>query len=244
MSKELIPVARPLLGREEVSAAERAILSGWVTQGPEVAAFEKEFAGFVGRNPCLRGFQWHDGAAPRLLAVGVRAGDEVITVSHSSSPPPIASDIAAHCPYSSISNRRPSTLIRAKSNLRSASALGRSYAFTRWVCRVTCRLFWKLPNRHKIRVIEVQPVRSAAKFSGREIGKKIGKPHADVACFSFHPRKLLTTGDAGCLPRAMPEIDRKFRLWRQHSMSTPDTEGIRHQRWCSSLPRNWVLPTA
>ena len=56
--------------------------------------------------------------------------------------------------------------------------------------------------------------------------EKIGKPHGDVACFSFHPRKLLTTGDGGMLTTADAEIDRKFRLWRQHGMSVPDT--VRH----------------
>ncbi len=56
--------------------------------------------------------------------------------------------------------------------------------------------------------------------------EKIGKPHGDVACFSFHPRKLVTTGDGGMLTTANVEIDRKFRLWRQHGMSVPDT--VRH----------------
>ncbi|MGD0829037.1 MAG: DegT/DnrJ/EryC1/StrS family aminotransferase, partial [Desulfobaccales bacterium] len=45
---QTIPVARPTLGEEEAAAARRAILSGWVIQGPEVAAFEKEFAALVG----------------------------------------------------------------------------------------------------------------------------------------------------------------------------------------------------
>jgi dTDP-4-amino-4,6-dideoxygalactose transaminase len=47
-----------------------------------------------------------------------------------------------------------------------------------------------------------------------------------VACFSFHPRKLLTTGDGGMLTTANGEMDRKLRLWRQHGMSVPDT--VRH----------------
>lgn len=54
----------------------------------------------------------------------------------------------------------------------------------------------------------------------------IGRPHGDVACFSFHPRKLLTTGDGGMITTSTPEFDRKFRLWRQHGMDVPDT--IRH----------------
>jgi dTDP-4-amino-4,6-dideoxygalactose transaminase len=56
--------------------------------------------------------------------------------------------------------------------------------------------------------------------------EKIGAPHGDIACFSFHPRKVITTGDGGMLTTRNPEYDRKFRLWRQHSMSVPDT--VRH----------------
>ena len=47
--------------------------------------------------------------------------------------------------------------------------------------------------------------------------EKIGKPHGDIACFSFHPRKVITTGDGGMLTTANPEFDRQFRLWRQHA---------------------------
>src|SRR5215831_1278115 len=83
MSKDFIPVARPLLGPEEVSAAERAILSGWVTQGPEVAAFEKEFATFVGAPYACAVSSGTTALHLALLAVGVRPGDEVVTVSHS-----------------------------------------------------------------------------------------------------------------------------------------------------------------
>jgi dTDP-4-amino-4,6-dideoxygalactose transaminase len=56
--------------------------------------------------------------------------------------------------------------------------------------------------------------------------EKIGRPHGDVACFSFHPRKVVSTGDGGMLTTRHAEWDRRFRLLRQHAMSVPDT--VRH----------------
>ena len=83
MPKDFVPVARPCLGREEVSAAERAILSGWVTQGPKVAAFEREFAAFVGAAHACAVSSGTTALHLALLAVRVRPSDEVITISHS-----------------------------------------------------------------------------------------------------------------------------------------------------------------
>jgi dTDP-4-amino-4,6-dideoxygalactose transaminase len=56
--------------------------------------------------------------------------------------------------------------------------------------------------------------------------QRIGRPHGDVACFSFHPRKLLSTGDGGMLTTSRADLDARFRLLRQHGMSVPDT--VRH----------------
>ncbi len=85
----------------------------------------------------------------------------------------------------------------------------------------------KKGKKHNLPVVE-----DAACATGSEIlweGKweKIGKPHGDVACFSFHPRKVITTGDGGMLTTANPEYDKQFRLLRQHGMSVPDT--VRHK---------------
>jgi len=56
--------------------------------------------------------------------------------------------------------------------------------------------------------------------------ERIGRPRGVIACFSFHPRKLVSTGDGGMLTTSDGALDRRFRLLRQHGMSVPDT--VRH----------------
>ena len=80
---DVIPVAKPALYAAEAEAAREAVLSGWVTQGPQVAAFEREFAAFVGAEHACAVSSCTTALHLALLAVGVRPGDEVITASHS-----------------------------------------------------------------------------------------------------------------------------------------------------------------
>src|SRR5206468_5972283 len=81
-------------------------------------------------------------------------------------------------------------------------------------------------ERHGLPVVEdaACAIGSELRVGGR--WERVGRPHGTVACFSFHPRKVITTGDGGMLTTRDPELDRKFRLLRQHAMSVPDT--VRH----------------
>jgi perosamine synthetase len=83
-----------------------------------------------------------------------------------------------------------------------------------------------IARRHALRVVE-----DAACASGSEVRwdgrwEKIGKPHGDIACFSFHPRKVMSTGDGGMITTNHADWDAQCRLLRQHGMSVPDT--VRH----------------
>ena len=225
-AEHIIPLARPWLGEQEIEAVKRPLLSGWVTQGPEVAAFEREFAAFVGAK--------HAGAVSNcttalhlaLRAVGVGPGDEVITVSHSYI---ATANSVRYCGAVPVFVDIESTTFNMDPALIERVITPRTRAI---LCvhqiGMPCDLenISNIARRHSLPVVE-----DAACAAGSEIlckGKweKIGKPHGDVACFSFHPRKLLTTGDGGMLTTANSEWDKKFRLWRQHSMDVPDT--VRH----------------
>src|SRR6476469_7687967 len=73
----------PVLEKAEAEAAHQAVLSGWVSQGPQVAAFEREFAASMGAAHACAVSNCTTALHLALLTVGVKPGDEVITVSHS-----------------------------------------------------------------------------------------------------------------------------------------------------------------
>jgi perosamine synthetase len=226
MAKEFIPVARPHLGQEEVSAVARPILSGWVTQGPEVAAFEREFAGYVGALHACAVSSGTTALHLALLAVGVRPGDEVITVSHSFI---ATANCVRYCGAVPVFvDIDPATF-----NIDASQIEGAIGERTRAILCVhqmgmPCDLaaILRVAEKHCIPVVEDAACAIGSEILWQGRWEKIGKPHADIACFSFHPRKLLTTGDGGMLTTNNGEIDRKVRLCRQHGMSVPDT--VRH----------------
>ena len=222
----MIPVARPWLDERDAEAARRAILSGWVTQGPEVAAFEREFAVAVGAPYACAVSSCTTALHLALLALGVGAGDEVITVSHSF----IATANAVHyCNATPVFvdvtadtfNIDPTLVEPAISDRTKAILVVHQLGMP---CEL--RPILALARRRGIPVVEdaACAIGSELLWDGR--WERIGKPHADIACFSFHPRKLLSTGDGGMLTTGDQKLDATFRLLRQHGMTVPDT--VRH----------------
>jgi perosamine synthetase len=79
----MIPIARPFLDTAEADAAREAVLSGWLSQGAQVGAFEREFAALTGAGQACAVSNCTTALHLALLAAGVGPGDEVITASHS-----------------------------------------------------------------------------------------------------------------------------------------------------------------
>ncbi|WPY95380.1 DegT/DnrJ/EryC1/StrS family aminotransferase [Limimaricola variabilis] len=222
----MIPIAKPFINRSEADAASRAVLSGWVSQGPQVAAFEVEFANFVGAAHACAVSNCTTALHLALLGVGVSPGDEVITVSHSfiatantirqCGATPVFVDIERDG-Y----NIDPTAIAAAMTPATRAILVVHQMGMP---CDMPAIL--KLAGAHGLPVIEDAACAAGSELRMRNAWLRIGRPLGDVVCFSFHPRKVITTGEGGMLTTNRVELDAGFRLARQHGMSVSDA--VRH----------------
>lgn len=219
-----IPLARPQLDHREAEAVRAVLATGWITQGPEVAAFEQAFAAAVGAAHACAVSSCTAALHLALVALGIGPGDEVITPSHSF----IAT---ANCLRYVGAVPVLVEVEAATGNLDPAAVAAALGPRTRALLVVhqlgmPCDLGRLLPLAA---AAGLPVIEDAACAIGSEIERdgrwqRLGRPHGVVACFSFHPRKVLSTGDGGMLTTADPELDQSFRRLRQHGMTVSDRQ--------------------
>ncbi|WP_255579355.1 DegT/DnrJ/EryC1/StrS aminotransferase family protein [Cryobacterium sp. PAMC25264] len=209
-----INVMKPWLGEEEVLALTEVIESGWVAQGPRVARFEREFAASMQANHAVATSNCTTALHLALIVAGVQAGDEVIVPSFS---------FVATANAPTYVGARP-VFIDVDPDTGCVTADGIAAALTDRTRAVIVVDQGGVPvDLDPIRdlcdplgivVIEDAACGAGSTYKGRPVGAG-----AALAAWSFHPRKLLTTGEGGMLTTSNSDWAERARRLREHAMS-------------------------
>lgn len=214
-----INVMTPWLGEDEIAAVSRVISSGWVAQGPRVAEFERLFAEAVDAPSAVATSNCTTALHLALVVAGVEPGDDVVV--------PSFSFIATANAPSYVGARTVFADVDAETGNLTADTVGRALTGrTRAVIavdqggvpvdldgiRAVC-------DPLGITVVEDAACAAGSTYRGRPVG--VG---AELTAWSFHPRKLLTTGEGGMLTSSRADWSDRARRLREHSMSVSAAE--------------------
>jgi perosamine synthetase len=210
----MIPAAKPLIGDEERAAVDRVLRSGMIAGGPEVAAFEREFAAQVvdGRT-CVAVSSGTSGQHLGLLAAGVGPGDEVIVPSFTfaatansvalTGATPVFADIEPDYFCLDADAVQAAVTPRTK-GIMPVHLYGHPADMTR---------LQAVADRHGLAVYEDAAQAHAASWQGRPVGT-----FGSFAMFSLYPTKNMTSGEGGMVSCADDDLARMMRLLRNQGM--------------------------
>ena len=215
----VIPVMRPWLGDDEAAAAAEAVRSGWVAQGPRVAEFEAAFARRVHAPHAVAVSSCTTALHLALVLAGVGRGDEVVVpslsfiatanvVRHVGATPVFADvDLATQ-------NMTPATVEAALTPATRAVILVDQAGLPADIdaVRAVC-------DPRGITVVQDAACAAGATWAGEPVGAR-----AELAAFSFHPRKIITTGEGGMLVTDDGDRAARARRLREHGMSVSAAE--------------------
>ena len=209
-----IPIMIPFLGIEEQEAAAAAIASGWIAQGPRVAEFEAAFAARVGSPHAVAVSSCTTGLHLALHALGLGPGDDVIVPSLSFiATANCARYVGARPVFADVDivtqNLTPETVAAALTPATKAVIVVHQGGMPADVDAIEA-----LCATRGIAIIEDAACAVGSTYRGRSVAAG-----AHIGVFSFHPRKILTTGEGGMIVTDDAELAVRFRRLREHGMS-------------------------
>lgn len=214
-----INVMQPWLGEEEVAAAAAALRSGWIAQGPRVAEFETAFAAAMQADHAIAVSNCTAALHLSLVVAGIGAGDDVVAPSFSfvaTANAPIY--VGANPVFADVD---PSTGNLTADSVKSAltPATRAVIAVDQGGVPVDLDAIREVCDPLGVVIIEDAACGAGSTLRGRPVGAG-----ADIAAWSFHPRKLLTTGEGGMITTSRADWADRARRLREHAMSMSATD--------------------
>lgn len=212
-TESLIPVAKPIIGRQERLAVNRVLRSGLIAQGPEVAGLESDFSEIVENQFCIAVNSGTSALLISLLAAGIKKGDEVIVPSFTFAATANSVVLAGATPIfvdidPKTFNLDPRAVEAAISSRTKAIQVVHLYGQP-----ADMKAIMKLAEDHGIIVLEDAAQAHLASFDCKPVGT-FGK----TGVFSFYPTKNMTAGEGGLITTSSAEIARICRLLRNQGM--------------------------
>ena len=212
---DFIPPARPLIGDEERAAVDRVLRSGMLAQGPEVKAFEEEFAAHFGLGrACVAVSSGTAGLHAGLLASGVGPGDEVIVPSFT---------FAATANSVALTGATPVFADISRDDFCLDPVAVEGAVTERTVGIMPVHLYGHPANMPAMKAVAekhgIQLFEDAAQAHGASLGGVPVGAFGSFAMFSLYPTKNMTSGEGGMVSVATPEIERLLRLYRNQGMA-------------------------
>jgi perosamine synthetase len=211
---DFIPPAKPIIGEDEIDAVTRVMRSGMVAQGPEVAAFEREFAEhFVDGRPTVAVNSGTAGLHLGLLAVGVGPGDEVIVPSFTFAATGNSVALTGASPV--FADIEPATFTLDPASVEAAITPRTKGIMPVHLYGHPGRMteLAEIAARHGIAIYEDAAQAHGAKLGGRPVGT-----FGEFAMFSLYPTKNMTSGEGGMVTVATDDAARRVRLFRNQGM--------------------------
>ena len=214
-----IPITKPFFGPEEMRAVQLPLESGWVVQGTFVRKFEDMFSGFTGAPFSIATTSCTTALHTAVAALGLKPGHEVIVPAFTwVSTPNVVEYMGATPVFCDIHLDTFNINAEAIEALITPRTVGIIPVHLFGMCSDMDPIL-KIARKHRLWVIEDAACAFGACYYGRHAGT-----FGEIGCFSFHPRKSITTGEGGMITTAQSEIDRVSRSLRDHGASRTDFE--------------------
>ncbi|RJP70108.1 MAG: DegT/DnrJ/EryC1/StrS family aminotransferase [Candidatus Abyssobacteria bacterium SURF_17] len=218
-----IPLCKPYLSQDEEIAALEVLRSGWLMQGEKVSDFERLVAGYVGVNYAVAVNSGTSALLLALLAVNLKAGDKIIMPSHSFVATANSAVLCGGEPvFADIGQNGytidPAAIGPAIDSQMRALMVVHQIGYAAEMDRIL-----SLARQHGLAVVEDAACSLGSSYRGRQTGS-----FGEVACLSFHPRKVITTGEGGMVLTDSEEIGQTVRCLRNHGLGdarTPASTG-------------------